>query len=86
MFIVGNDSSRTNLNWFQPRTGAELPAAYIVSVSVWFYRVLMLVWALWLATALLRWLQTGWNAFSNGGCWKRWGERRSPPLAELVEP
>ncbi len=86
MFIVGNGSSRTNLNWYQPRTGAELPDAYIVSVSVWFYRVLMLVWALWLATALLRWLQTGWNAFSNGGCWKRWGERRSPPLAELVEP
>jgi hypothetical protein len=71
MFIVGNDSSRTVLNWFQPRTGQELPVARIVSVSVWFYRLLMLCWALWLAASLLRWLQWGWTQFSNGACWMR---------------
>ena len=86
MLIVGNGSSRTYLNWFQPLTGSALPAPYIVSISVWFYRLLMLFWALWLATALLRWLKNGWTAFSNGGCWKRWKRRREPPLAEVVEP
>lgn len=67
MFIIGNDSSQTTLNWFQPRTGLELPQPMVVSVSVWFYRLLMLFWALWLAVALLRWLQMGWTAFSKGG-------------------
>ena len=86
MFIVGNGSSRTYLNWFQPLTGSSLPAPYIVSISVWFYRLLMLFWALWLATALLRWLKDAWTAFSNGGCWKRWTRRREPQLAEVVEP
>ena len=81
MFITGNDSSRTFLLWFQPRTGPELPEPYIVSVSVWFYRLLMLCWALWLAAALLRWLKWGWNQFSSGGCWKR-----RPIKVILVQP
>ena len=64
MFIVGNGSSRTYLQWFQPRSGPALPTPYVVSISVWFYRLLMLFWALWLATALLRWLRWGWQQFS----------------------
>lgn len=87
MFIIGNNSSRTFLQWFQPRAGTALPEPYIVSISVWFYRLLMLCWALWLATALLRWLKWGWNQFSNGGGWKRFAKKRRttpavPPNAD----
>ncbi len=71
MFIIGNGSSRTYLQWFQPRSGPQLPTPYVVSISVWFYRLLMLFWALWLATALLRWLKFGWQQFSSGGAWRR---------------
>lgn len=71
MFIVGNSSTRTYLHWYQPRIGTSLPVASVISVSVYFYRLLMLFWALWLATALLRWLQWGWSQFSSGGLWKR---------------
>ena len=71
MFIVGNQSTRTVLNWFQPRTGQVLPLARVVSVSVWFYRLLMLFWALWLAASLIRWLNWGWAQFSSGGVWRR---------------
>ncbi len=71
MFIVGNRSSSTSLNWIQPRTGTNLPVVRVVSVSVYFYRLLMLFWALWLASALLRWLQWGWKQFSEGGLWRQ---------------
>ncbi|MCA9221698.1 MAG: hypothetical protein KDA71_15305, partial [Planctomycetales bacterium] len=70
MFIVGNGSSQTYLQWFQPRAATTLPEPAIVSVSVWFYRLLMLIWALWLASSLLRWLATGWKHFSHGGGWR----------------
>jgi hypothetical protein len=43
----------------------------VLSVSIWFYRLLMLAWALWLATALIRWLKWGWDQFGAGGLWKR---------------
>jgi hypothetical protein len=81
MFIRGNGSSRTMLQWFQPAAGTALPTPVVISVSVWFYRLLMLAWALWLAAALLRWLKWGWNQFSHEGCWKRMGKKKekAPP-------
>jgi hypothetical protein len=79
MFIRGNGSSRTTLQWFQPRGGTELPLPSIVSVSVWYYRLLMLAWALWLAVALIRWLKWAWTQFSDGGCWRRWTLRAKVP-------
>lgn len=71
MFIIGNGSDRTNLKWFQPRIDTNLPVARVISVSVWFYRLLMLFWALWLANSLVRWLKWGWQQFSDGTLWKR---------------
>lgn len=83
MFIRGNGSSRTMLQWFQPRGADTLPEPAILSVSVWYYRLLMLAWALWLAAALIRWLKWGWGKFSHNGCWKRGpkneGVQLSPP-------
>ncbi|GAA5508530.1 hypothetical protein [Novipirellula caenicola] len=64
MFIAGNQSWRNHLIWFTPQSGTTLPITTVVSISVWFYRFLMLVWALWLAAALLRWLAWGWKQFS----------------------
>jgi len=83
MFILGNGSSQTRLQWFQPRSGTELPQPLVVSVSIWYYRLLMLAWALWLAAALIRWLKWGWTQFSEGGCWKRAREKTIvlPPLS-----
>jgi hypothetical protein len=78
MFIVGNHSTRTSLQWFQPRAGKNLPEPYVVSISVWFYRYAMLAWALWLAVALLRWLAWGWKQFTHGGGWKA-SDEEAPP-------
>lgn len=70
MQIGGNGSSAYDLHWYQDRSGAALPRAWILSVPLWLYRGLMLAWALWLAFALLRWLRWGWNCVSSGGLWK----------------
>ncbi|MBP86625.1 MAG: hypothetical protein CMJ64_07915 [Planctomycetaceae bacterium] len=84
MFIVGNGSSQTYLGWFQPRATTTLPDPEIVSISVWFYRLLMLFWALWLAAALLRWLASGWKHFSHGGSWLHKPVIETIPVAGLA--
>lgn len=71
MFILGNGSSRWQLSWYQARSGAELPEPGVLTVSIWWYRLLMLGWALWLASALIRWLRWGWGQFSRGGYFQR---------------
>lgn len=76
MFIVGNGSSPAYLAWYSPRSDATLPTPMIVSVSIWWYRGLMLLWALWLANAVVKWLRRGWQQFTHGTPWRRLWRKR----------
>ncbi|MFZ9853594.1 MAG: hypothetical protein ACO3I0_00655 [Limisphaerales bacterium] len=79
MFILGNNSSRTVLQWYQDRSGGALPTTAVLSVSIWWYRLLMLFWALWLASALLSWLKWAWRNFSLGGLSRPWRKAKLVP-------
>lgn len=70
MQIAGNGSSAALLRWYQDRSAAVLPQAWVISAPLFVYRLLMLAWALWIAQALLRWLRWGWEAFGTGGYWR----------------
>jgi hypothetical protein len=83
MFVIGNGSTRTVLRWYQDRSDGLLPQPACGSISIWWYRFLMLLWALWLATSLIRWLRTGWEHFVLGG-WLRRGPR--PASVPPVDP
>ncbi|MBF0462444.1 MAG: hypothetical protein HQL87_13750 [Magnetococcales bacterium] len=79
MQIAGNQSSQTLLQWFQDRTGTEPPVGHLLSLPIIAYRLLMLVWSLWLATALLGWIRWGWSCFVTGGVWQHKQPASSPP-------
>ena len=81
MYIVGNGSSDSRLAWYAAGTPGELPRPGYASISVWWYRLAMLLWALWLAAALVRWLRLGWKNSSNGGHFKK-----SPPKPKATTP
>ncbi len=85
MQVRGAGSSDHRLQWYLDRTADALPAAGMWSVPLLAWRLLMLLWALWLVAALLRWLPWAYNALSVGGLW-----RRSPPRVltrrEVVVP
>jgi hypothetical protein len=70
MQIAGNGSTGSALFWYQDRLDGQLATTWTLSVPLWVYRVLMLLWALWLAWALLGWLRWGWRCYSTGGLWK----------------
>jgi len=70
MWIEGNGSSDSSLSWYQPASTSHLPSPVTVSISIWYYRVLMLGWSLWLAHSLLRWLRWAWQQWSSGAAWK----------------
>ena len=77
MMVRGNNSSATDLRWFAQRTDNALPEASAIAVSIWYYRLLMLAWSLWLAASALKWARWGWEQFSaHGAIFK------SPPKIE----
>ena len=70
MQISGNGSSGRELRWYADRSDGPVPAAWMISVPLWAYRLAMLAWALWLASALVRWLRWGWQCFVQAGLWR----------------
>jgi hypothetical protein len=70
MEVAGNGSSSTLLRWFLDRTDGMLPAAGVIILPVWVYKGLILIWSLWLAFALMRWVPWMWRAFSKDGYWR----------------
>lgn len=71
MQILGNQSAAFKLNWYQDRSLASLPTASVISLPLMSYRIMMLIWSLWLAISLLNWLKWGWQCFSSDGLWKK---------------
>jgi hypothetical protein len=48
---------------------------------MWWYKAAMLLWALWLAFALVRWLPIAWKALGSGGFWRKKQRSAMPPPA-----
>lgn len=83
MHVAGNASTAWDLNWFADQAKDVLPQGGAITVSLWLYKVAMLAWALWLANALIGWLRWGFDAWTQGGYWKK-RERKAtaPPLPD----
>ncbi len=84
MLIDGGGSYGQYLAWFTDRSAGLWPAGRALSVSVWFYKALMLAWSLWLAVSLVKWLKWAWAAFSLETLWKKSPPR--PPKAARPRP
>lgn len=69
MLVTGNGSSATYLQWYQDHSQSALPSAWAITLPLWIYRVAMLLWALWLAFALMRWLPWAWRNLGVQGYW-----------------
>lgn len=88
MQIRGNGSDAEMLQWFDDRTASIPDQPLVISVPMLAYRAAMLLWALWLAIAVLKWLRFGWTSFSTEGVWKKRIRARkvSPPPATAPRP
>lgn len=81
LMIVGNGSDASHLHWYADRFASTTAQAWVLSIPVVAYRVLMLLWALWLAASLLKWIKWAWACFSEGGHW-----RDNPKPAQPADP
>lgn len=69
MQITGYGSTGYSYRWFADHAGVDLPTAWVFSLPLWVYRGAMLVWSLWLAFALLRWMKWAWQRWSTPEGW-----------------
>jgi hypothetical protein len=72
------------LEWFVDQTQDALPRPGVLSVSLWWYKIAMLAWALWLSFVLTRWLKWAWEVFARDGLWR--ARPVAPPPAPRPAP
>jgi hypothetical protein len=78
--------SAGELSWFFDQSAEHLPSAGVISVPLWWYKLAMLAWALWLSFALTRWARWAWQVFSRDGLWRESPGGRAAPLATAPAP
>jgi hypothetical protein len=79
MRVAGVGQYANELSWFNDQSPGVLPTPWVLSLSLWWYKAAMLLWALWLAFALARWLPIAWHALRSGGFWRRTPRAPAPP-------
>jgi hypothetical protein len=84
MQVSGNGSTSTDLRWFVDRSEPVLATPTVASAPMPVYRIAMLEWALWLALSVIRWFRWAFDAFGQGGFWRRRPPR--PPLSPPTTP
>jgi hypothetical protein len=63
------DPNQYVLSWYQDQSLETTPKAWTLTLSIYWYRGVMLLWAMWLAISMMRWFKWGWQSFSRGGLW-----------------
>lgn len=88
MHVAGNGSGAWELRWFADQGAGVLPVGGVLSVSLWFYKLAMLAWALWLANALIGWLRWAFDAWTRGDYWRKREPKpvAAPPPLPTTEP
>lgn len=76
MMLAGPGSS--GLSWYQDLSDGSLPGLWLLNLPLWVYKGAMLLWAIWLSFALIRWVRLAWQALNVGGFWftKVWGDEK----------
>jgi hypothetical protein len=70
MLVSGAISSDVlDLSWYVDRVQGPLPTSLVLSLPVVVFRLLNLLWALWLASSLIGWLRWAWQQYAQGGLW-----------------
>ena len=81
MQVEGAGSDSSTLRWYADHA-AVLPRPYVIWLPLLVWKAVMLLWALWLASRVFRWVVDGWAAFSEGGLWKMPPRKPKAPKAE----
>ncbi len=71
MMIAGNGSYSHFLNWYSDRVLDTITQPTTITLSIWYYRALILIWSVWVAFSLIKWLKWAWFVFTKDEVWSK---------------
>lgn len=86
MHILGHNTYGNNFYWYQDHSDLTFPTAWAISLPLWCYKLIILVWSLWFAASLLKWLRWAWQQISYHGLWDADQDILPAPKLETKAP
>ena len=81
MGISGQNAYGSQLQWFLDNGQGDIPAIQVLSLPLWVYKALILIWATWISFALINWLKLLITGLGKDHWWFRF-KKRSKKKAE----
>lgn len=69
MYITGWQSFDQSFVWFSDEMDGRVPSPWVLSLPMWVYFILILVWAMWLVFTLIKWIRVWWQSFKTPVLW-----------------
>jgi len=79
-------SSRNLVQWYAEGLVRDASEGTLLSTSVWIYKGLLLVSALWLAVGFVHWLRFGWTMLREEGAMRHKARGGPQPVDDSVGP
>jgi len=87
MQVEGAGSGANELRWYADAATGTLPQPWLIWLPLWTWKLVMLLWALWLAGLVFREVVAGWADFVHDGLWKMPPKSpKSPKAAKAAKP
>lgn len=71
MGIAGSGASASKLSWYLDAGNQQLPTITVLSLHLWWYKLLILLWSIWISFALLSWLKGLLQSLRQGDWWPK---------------
>lgn len=78
LMMIERGGGSSMLSWYVDRTAGAMPRPWVLSTSIWAWRLLTATWSAWVALLVYRWAPKAWSSFSAGGVWRRSSAKPAP--------
>jgi hypothetical protein len=77
MGVAGSGSSAYLLNWYLDQGQQAMPVISVLSLHLWWYKLLILLWSIWVSFALLSWIKSLFQSFDADHWWPRFKRKKA---------
>ncbi len=80
MGVAGVGASASRLEWYLDAGANQIPSITLFSLHLWWYKLLILLWSIWVSFALLSWLKQLLQSLRQGDWWPKFKSKKQPPV------
>ncbi len=77
MGITGSQSNGSHLHWYLDAGNQQVPQLTLFSLHLWWYKLLILLWSIWISMALLSWLKSLFKSFDARHWWPKFKRKKT---------